>query len=145
MMFENHKICQELMISYICGGYGKNLRMFRTIRHVRSLETETSIGKIRRIRTEVVRYGVLVQFEFEFEFKNFSISYMQHKSCRELCSRSDIQIHMAVGRAKEFPQVSHTVEVLIRVQNFLPSPHHTSNCCLATSSVGPDLKLPLTC
>ena len=42
----------------ICGGYGKKLRMFRIICHVRCLQTEISQKKNHSVVKDSVRFGV---------------------------------------------------------------------------------------
>ena len=55
----------------IHGGYGKKLRRFRTICHVRGLQTEASQKKNRSVEEDSVRFGVKVTVELGFDFKTF--------------------------------------------------------------------------
>ena len=67
---ENHEIYQDLMISYV-EAVVKKLRRFRTICHVRRLQTEASPKKNRSVENDPVRFGVKVTVELGFDFKTF--------------------------------------------------------------------------
>ena len=56
----------------IRGGNGKQLRRFRTICHVRCLQTEVSQKKNRSIEKDSVRFGVKVTVELGSNFKTFA-------------------------------------------------------------------------
>ena len=56
-MSKNHEICQDLKISYV-EAMVKKLRMFRTICHVRCLQTEISQKKNHSVEKDSVRFGV---------------------------------------------------------------------------------------
>ena len=57
----------------IHGGYGKKLRRFHTIYHVRCLQTKVSQKKNRSVEKDSVRFGVKVMVELGFDFKTFCI------------------------------------------------------------------------
>ena len=63
----------------IHGGYGKELRRFRTICHVRCLQTEVPQKKNRSIENDSVRFGVKVTIELGFDFKTFCIVNTEHR------------------------------------------------------------------
>ena len=58
-------------LDIIRGDCGKKLRRFRTICHVRPLQTEASPKKNRRVEKDPVRFGVKVTVELGFDFKTF--------------------------------------------------------------------------
>ena len=72
-MSENHEICQDLMISYV-QAMVKKLRMFRTICHVRCLQTKISQKKNHSVEKDSVRFGVKETMELGLTSK---ILYMQ--------------------------------------------------------------------
>ena len=55
----------------IRGGRGKKLRMFRTICHVRCLQTEVSQKKNRSVENDSIRFRVKVTIELGSDFKTF--------------------------------------------------------------------------
>ena len=55
----------------IRGGYGKKMRRFRTICHVRCLQTEVSHKKNGNVETDSVRFGVKVTIELGLTLKLF--------------------------------------------------------------------------
>ena len=57
----------------IRGGYGKNLRKFHIICHVRCLQTEVSQKKNHSVEKDSVRFGVKVTIELGFDFKTFCV------------------------------------------------------------------------
>ena len=63
----------------IRGGHGKKLRRFRTIYHVRCLQTEVSQKKNRSVEKDSVRFGVKVMIELGFDLKTFSIGTRGHR------------------------------------------------------------------
>ena len=63
----------------IRGGHGKKLRRFRTICHVRCLQTEVSQKKNRIIEKDSVRFRVKVMIELRFDFKTFFIGNREHR------------------------------------------------------------------
>ena len=63
----------------IRGGCGNKLRRFRTICHVRCLQTEVSQKKNRSIEKDSVRFGVIVTIELGFDFKTFCIGNREHR------------------------------------------------------------------
>ena len=56
--FLNSKKSKSRSVDIICGGYGKKLRRFRTICHIRRLETEVSQKKNRSVEKDSIRFGV---------------------------------------------------------------------------------------
>ena len=54
------------------------LRRFRTICHVRCLQTEASQKKNRSVEKDSVRFGVKVTVELGFGFKTFCIGNKEH-------------------------------------------------------------------
>ena len=62
----------------IRGGYGKKLRRFRTICHVRYLQTEVSQKKNRSVEKDSVGFGVKVTVDLGFDFKSFCIGNREH-------------------------------------------------------------------
>ena len=63
----------------IRGDYGKKLRRFSIICHVRRLQTEASLKKNRSVEKDPVRFGVKVMVELWFDFKTFCISNREHR------------------------------------------------------------------
>ena len=63
----------------IRGDYGKKLRRFRTICHVRPLQTEASPKKNRSVEKDPVRFRVKVTVELGFDFKFFCIGNRQYR------------------------------------------------------------------
>ena len=63
----------------IRGGHGKKLKRFRTIYHVRCLQTEASPKKNRSDEKDLVRFVVKVMVELRFDFKSFCIGNRQHR------------------------------------------------------------------
>ena len=63
----------------ICGDYGKNLRRFRTICHVRPLQTKASPKKNHSVENDPVRFRVKVTVKLGFDFKTFCIGNRQHR------------------------------------------------------------------
>ena len=63
----------------IHGGYGKKLRRFHTIYHVRCLQTEVSQNKNRSVEKDSVGFGVNVMVELGFDFKTFCIDNREHR------------------------------------------------------------------
>ena len=63
----------------IRGGYDKKLRRFRTICHVRCLQTKVSQKKNRSIENDSVRFGVKVTVELGFDFRTFCIGNREHR------------------------------------------------------------------
>ena len=63
----------------IRGGGGKKLRMFRTICHVRCLQTEVSQKMNRSIENDPVRFGFKVMVELGFEFRTFCIGNREYR------------------------------------------------------------------
>ena len=57
----------------------KKLRRFRTICHVRPLQTEASPKKNRSVEKDPVRFEVKVTVELRFDFKSFCIGNRQHR------------------------------------------------------------------
>ena len=53
------------------GNCGKKLRRFRTICHVRPLQTEASPKKNRSVEKDPIRFEVKVTVELGFDFKTF--------------------------------------------------------------------------
>ena len=64
----------------IRGGCGNKFRRFRTIFHVRCLQTEASPKKNRSVEKDLVRFGVKVTVELGFDFKTFCIGN-ENKDC----------------------------------------------------------------
>ena len=58
-------------LDIICGGYGKKLRRFRIICHVRCLQTEVSHKKNGNVEKDSVRFGVKVTIELGLTSKLF--------------------------------------------------------------------------
>ena len=56
------------------------MRRFRTICHVRPLQTEACPKKNRSVEKDLVRFGVKVTVELGFDFKTFCIGNRQHRS-----------------------------------------------------------------
>ena len=68
------------MIYDIIGrGCGKKLRRFRTICHVRCLQTEASQKKNPGVEKESVRFGVKVTVKLGFGFKTFCIGNKERR------------------------------------------------------------------
>ena len=63
----------------IRGDYEKKLRRFRTICHVRPLQTEASPKKNQGVEKNLVRFRVKVTVELGFDFKTFCIGNRQHR------------------------------------------------------------------
>ena len=63
----------------IRGGYGKKLRRFGIICHVRCLQTEVSQKNNRSVEKDSVRFGVKVTIELGFDFKTFCIGNREHR------------------------------------------------------------------
>ena len=63
----------------IRGGYGKKLRMFRIICHVRCLQTEISQKKNHSVEKDLVRFGVKETIKLGFDFKTFCIGNREHR------------------------------------------------------------------
>ena len=63
----------------IRGDCGKKLRRFRTICHVRPLQTEASPKMNRSVEKDPVRFVVTVTVELRFDFKSFCIGNRQHR------------------------------------------------------------------
>ena len=63
----------------IRGGCGKKLRRFRTIYHVRCLQTKVSQKKNRSVEMDSVRFRVKVTIELGFGFKTFYIGNREHR------------------------------------------------------------------
>ena len=57
----------------------KKERRFRTIYHVRCLQTEVSQKKNRSVEKDSVRFGVKVMIELGFDFKTFCIGTRGHR------------------------------------------------------------------
>ena len=76
--YQNHEICQDLMISYL-EAVVKKLRKFRTICHVWCLQTKVSQMKNRSVEKDSVRFGVKVTVELGFDFKTFCIGNREHR------------------------------------------------------------------
>ena len=55
------------------------MRRFRTIYHVRPLQTEASPKKNRSVEKDPVRFGVKVTVELGFGFKTFYIDNREHR------------------------------------------------------------------
>ena len=55
------------------------MRGFRTIYHVRCLQTEASQKKNPGVEKESVRFGVKVTVELGFDFKTFCIDNREHR------------------------------------------------------------------
>ena len=66
-------------LDIIRGDCGKKLRRFRTICHVRPLQTEASPKKNHSVEKDPVRFGVKVMVELRFDFKSFCIGNRQHR------------------------------------------------------------------
>ena len=66
----------------IRGGYGKKLRRFHTICHVRCLQTKVSHKKNRSVEKDSVRFGVKVTIELGFDFKTICIGNREHRLIR---------------------------------------------------------------
>ena len=66
------------MISYV-EAMVKKLRRFRTISHVRYLQTEVSQKKNRSIEKDSVRFEVKVTIELRFDLKTFCIGNREHR------------------------------------------------------------------
>ena len=60
-------------------GRGKKLRRFRTIYHVRCLQTKESQKKNRSVEKDLVGFGVKVIVELGFDFKTFCIGNREHR------------------------------------------------------------------
>ena len=56
----------------------KKLRMFRTICHVRCLQTEVSQKKNRSVEKDSVRFEVKAMIELGFDFKTFCIGNREY-------------------------------------------------------------------
>ena len=67
---KNHEICQDLMILYVVAMV-KKLRMFRTICHVRCLQTKVSHKKNYSVEKDSVKFGVKVMIELGLTSKLF--------------------------------------------------------------------------
>ena len=65
------------MISYV-EAMVKKLRRFRTICHVRCLQTEVSQKKNRSVEKDSVRFGVKATIELGFDFKTFYIGKREY-------------------------------------------------------------------
>ena len=63
----------------IHGGYGKKLRMFHTIYHIRCLQTEASQKKNHSVEKESIRFEIKVTVELGFDFKTFCIGNREHR------------------------------------------------------------------
>ena len=63
----------------IRGGHGKQLRRFRTICHVRCLQTEVSKKKNRSVQKDSVRFRVKVTVDLGFDFNTFCIGNREHR------------------------------------------------------------------
>ena len=66
-------------LDIICGGYGKKLRRFHTISHVRCLQTEVSEKKNRSVEKDSVRFSVKVMIELGFDLKTCFIGNREHR------------------------------------------------------------------
>ena len=66
------------MISYV-DAVEKKLRRFRTMCHVRCLQTEVSQMKNRNVKKDSVRFGAKVTVELGFDFKTFYIGNREHR------------------------------------------------------------------
>ena len=63
----------------IHGGRGKKLRRFRTISHIRCLQTKVSQKKNRSVEKDSVRFGVKATIELGFDFKTFCIGNREYR------------------------------------------------------------------
>ena len=63
----------------IGGDCGKKLRRFRTICHVRRLQTEASPKKNQGVEKDLVRFEVKVMVKLGFDFKTFCIGNREHR------------------------------------------------------------------
>ena len=63
----------------IRGGYGKKLRRFRIICHIRCLQTKVSQKKNHSIENDSVRFIVKVMIELGFDFKTCFIGNREHR------------------------------------------------------------------
>ena len=63
----------------IHGGYGKKLRRFHTICHVRCLQIEVSKKKNRSVEKDSVRFRVKVMIELGFDLKTFCIGNSEYR------------------------------------------------------------------
>ena len=70
MKSENHEICQDLIISCV-EAMVKKLRWFRTICHVRCLQTKVSQKKNRSVEKDSVRLRAKVMIELWVTSKLF--------------------------------------------------------------------------